>query len=70
MAQREQNLFRLENFYDQMDFTPKQRLLITKAIIERTDPLEARASLRAVRGEATGSRILPWLFIIMTGATI
>lgn len=38
MAQRVQNLFKFERFYDQM---VKQRLAITKCIIELADPLES-----------------------------
>lgn len=36
MAQGVQNLFKFKNFYDQMDFSSKQRLAITENVEKRT----------------------------------
>lgn len=49
-------LFKFRNFYDQVDFSPKQRLAIAKAIIELTDPLEGRAYLSKSPEEVVSSR--------------
>lgn len=45
MAQQLQNLFKLINFYYHMDFSPEQRLTVTKAIIEQIDHHGVRTSL-------------------------
>lgn len=39
ISQWVQNRFKFKNFYDQMDFSPKQSLAITNAIIELIIPL-------------------------------
>lgn len=39
MAQWVQSMSKVNNFYDKMDFSLKQRLAITNAIIKLTDPL-------------------------------
>lgn len=39
MAQHVQNLFKLKNFYDEMDFDAGRGFAIMKEIIELTDPL-------------------------------
>lgn len=38
MAQQVENLFKTRSFYNQMDLTAEQHLVIAKAIIELTDP--------------------------------
>lgn len=38
MTQQVQNLFKFKNFYNQMDFSPKGCVAISKAIIELIDP--------------------------------
>lgn len=40
-ALKVQELFKFKSFYDQMDFISKQRLAITKAIVELTDSMES-----------------------------
>lgn len=32
------NVFKFKSYYDQMNFSPEQRLAITKVIIDLTDP--------------------------------
>lgn len=39
-ALKVQELFKFKSFYDQIDFNFKQRLAITKAIMELTNPME------------------------------
>lgn len=41
MAGRVQHLHKFKHFYDQMDFSPEQRLAISKSIIKLTDPAES-----------------------------
>lgn len=41
MARRVQRLHKVKHFYDQMDFSLKHRLAVTKFIIELTNPAES-----------------------------
>lgn len=41
MAHRLQNVFKFRHVYDQIDFSPEQRLAITKAILKLANPSES-----------------------------
>lgn len=66
MAQQVQNIFKLKNLYDQMVFSPKQKPVITKAVIELTHSSGSSNLLRTGRREAKGSKIIQWCFMRMT----
>lgn len=55
-----QNLSKFRNFYDQMDFSPEQRLANTKAIIKLIDTLGAQTSLSKTIEEVVSLRAPAW----------
>lgn len=61
MAQKVQGPFKFKRFYDQLDFN-SQQLVITKAIIELTDPSKNSNLVKEDPEETTGLKMTHWYY--------
>lgn len=69
IAQWVQNLFKFKHYYDQMDFSPKQRLAISKSIIQLTDPSGSYGFVENRPRKVAGLKIARLYSTTMTDAT-